>query len=174
MSDKTRPPGGVVGEPVPVTLLLGRSAQALVRLQHFTAYPTGFEFQVVAHYTSDEPIYDPLCGLAGKRSRPAESGRLSDEHLRLQLLMPSGARLDNFGPPLDAASLQSDYTTRLQAFDARADVGASVSASYWVQPLPNAGLLQFTCEWPRFGIPPRSETLDADLILEAARRCTAL
>ena len=41
-------------------------------------------------------------------------------------------------------------------------------------PLPPAGPLEFVCEWPAFGIAESRAGIDAQLILDAARRSVRL
>jgi hypothetical protein len=45
---------------------------------------------------------------------------------------------------------------------------------WWAWPLPPAGLVEFVCEWPVFGIPETRTAIDAGLILDAAGRSTPL
>jgi hypothetical protein len=46
--------------------------------------------------------------------------------------------------------------------------------SYWVRPLPPAGPVSFVCEWTGAGIPETRASLDAQLIVDAARNSVRL
>ena len=50
----------------------------------------------------------------------------------------------------------------------------SFVSRWWTWPLPPAGPLEFVCEWPAFGIAESRAGLDAQLILDAARRSIRL
>ena len=50
----------------------------------------------------------------------------------------------------------------------------SFVSRWWAWPLPPAGPLEFVCEWPAFGIAESRTGIDAQLILDAARRSVRL
>jgi hypothetical protein len=50
----------------------------------------------------------------------------------------------------------------------------SFSSRWWTWSLPPAGPLEFVCEWPAFGIAESRADIDAQLILDAARRSIRL
>ena len=50
----------------------------------------------------------------------------------------------------------------------------SFVSRWWTWPLPPAGALEFVCEWRAFGIPESRASIDARLILDAARRSIQL
>jgi hypothetical protein len=50
----------------------------------------------------------------------------------------------------------------------------SFVSRWWTWPLPPAGPLEFVCEWPAFGIAESRTGIDAQLILDAARRSVRL
>ena len=50
----------------------------------------------------------------------------------------------------------------------------SFVSRWWTWPLPPAGPLEFVCEWPAFGIAESRAGIDAQLILDAARRSVRL
>ena len=49
-----------------------------------------------------------------------------------------------------------------------------IASRWWAWPLPPAGPLEFVCEWPPFGIAESRTGIDAQLILDAARRSVRL
>src|SRR5207302_657061 len=63
-------PDDVLGEAVPINFVLARTPRAAVTVQHITAYPTGFEFDVVVAARIEGEIWDPMHGLGGFRGRP--------------------------------------------------------------------------------------------------------
>ncbi len=50
----------------------------------------------------------------------------------------------------------------------------SFVSRWWTWPLPPAGLLEFVYEWPPFGITESRAGIDAELVLDAARRSIRL
>jgi hypothetical protein len=50
----------------------------------------------------------------------------------------------------------------------------SMFSRWWAWPLPPSGPLGFVCEWPDFGIPETRTEIDAQLILDGARRSIRL
>jgi hypothetical protein len=50
----------------------------------------------------------------------------------------------------------------------------SFVSRWWTWPLPPAGPLEFVCEWPALGIAESRAGIDAQLILDAARRSIQL
>ena len=166
-------PENVLGEPVPLTLLLGRSEVAAVQLQHLTAYRTGFEFQIVAHYRTIVDTWDPMHGLAGLRRRPGATGdRLDDDHLRLRLRFSDGSEVDNLGPPMMPTAERPRGPLLRYLFGEGGGVMASIV--YWIWPLPPPGPLVVSCEWPQAAIPVTERQVDADLIRAASLRAIEL
>lgn len=165
------PPSHVLGEAIPLNLLMARSDTAAVQIRHMTAYPNGFEFELVAHFVETPGGWDPLKGLGGLRARPGDRRQpLSDEHLRVRILFADGSEANNFGPPLREPGTSGPF---LQPRDTRARASVA-QVIYWVSPLPPPGPLTFVFEWPEHGIPPTRHEIDALLISEAATRATEL
>ncbi len=166
------PPEDVLGEPVRVDFLLARSATAAVQVQHLTAYPSGFEFQVIAHFRSTGPVFDPMHGLAGLRGRHGDPlGDVPDDHLRLRVHFADGSEADNLGPPMQHPVRPG----RPILMPREGGAGPSrAHTTFWVWPLPPPGPLVFSYEWPAYGIPLTRHEIDAGLIREAAERTTPL
>jgi hypothetical protein len=151
---------------VPVdTLLLGRTDQVAVAVTGLSAFSAGFEIFLTA------------------RIRPSTDN--PDEHLR--------------GGPRDLAAARRSFRFGLQFSDGgkvaaspgrgRPDHDSepagpvlhpfaggggphSLISRWWTWPLPPAGSLEFVCEWPDFGISESRVGIDAQLVLDAARRST--
>ena len=161
--------GGVVG----LDLMLAHTQSAAVRVQHLVAFPTGFEFQVVAQFRTSVESWDHMRGLAGLRGKPGDApGLLSDEHLRLAVEFSDGRRATNEGPPIWFVDAEAQGPMLHPG-----DGGASalrVWTTYWAWPLPPPGPLTFVCAWPQFGIEPTRREVDSRLLLSAAAQAFEL
>ncbi|HEY0493099.1 MAG TPA: hypothetical protein VGD57_06500 [Candidatus Dormibacteraeota bacterium] len=167
-------PEHVLGEPVPITLLLARSLKAAIQIGHITAFPNGFEFRVVAHSRLEEQIWDPMHGLAGFRGRPGRrGGEMDDEILRFGIQYADGGKATNLGPPMIGPTDKKRKGPMLQ-HGGGSSGGPVAEQVYWAWPLPPKGTLAFVCEWPKYDIPLTRKEIDANLILEAASRATEL
>jgi hypothetical protein len=164
-------PEHILGEPVAAAFLLARSATAAVMVQHITAFPNGFEFQVVAHFVVAGDVWDPMHGLAGLHGRPGDRpGELSEEHLRLYVRFSDGSEANNLGPPVREPSGPGPF---LQ-FGRGSAGGAVAETTFWLWPLPPAGPITFACEWPKYHIPLTRHEFDGKLIHDAGQRATEL
>jgi hypothetical protein len=161
-------PENVMGVPIALDLLLARSAEAAVRVQHLIAFPTGFEFQVGAHFRPTGKTWDPMHGLAGLRAgRPGDAyGAVSDEHLRFGVLFADGRKATNVGPPMRYPREGSEGPM-LHPGNGGAG-GSMADITYWAWPLPPPGPLTFVCEWPKYGVPLTRREIDGALLREAA------
>jgi hypothetical protein len=155
-------------------MVLATSATAAVEIRNVVAFPTGWEFEVVAEYVVAGDVWDPMQGLAGLRGRPGDGeGQLPDEHLRLRVRFADQSEANNLGPPLrrpiDAAPFFQYGSGRC---DYQRAIGerARVETVVWVWPLPPPGPMLLLCEWPRYGIPLTRHEVDATLIRQAAQR----
>jgi hypothetical protein len=166
---------------VPGNFVVGRSSTAAVVVQHVTAYPMGFEFEVVARYQSSSDImdptggiWDPLHGLGGLRGRPGVSDEaLSSELILLSIEYSDGGRVSNLEPGHEARLPSRRDALVLHATSGGA--GNSIAYQlYWLRPLPPAGSVTFSCEWPKYGIPRSTHSLEAQMILDASARAVEL
>jgi hypothetical protein len=167
-------PEHIVGEMVPISFLLARSATAAVKIQHLTAYPNGFEFQLVAHYRPTGYLWDPMHGLHGLQGRRGQPyGVLTDEVLRFGIQFADGSKATNVGPPVGGPTEDTAQGPVLQAGSGSGG-GTFADTTFWVWPLPPPGPVAFVCEWPKFGIPLTRHEIDANLIREASARAIEL
>lgn len=155
-----------------MNFLLAQSETGAVQIQHLTAYPTGFEFQVIAYavVTEELAIWDPMFGLAGMRSRPgAGPGEPLEEQLYLSVVYSDGSRADNLatGSKRSPAS-KLLYTRRGSAERAEDGTLWTADAVLWISPLPPAGEVTFVCSWPKYAIMDAHHSIDARAILDAA------
>jgi hypothetical protein len=175
VTDPTRPPEHLLGAPTSISFVAATSAEAMVKVQHVTAYPTGFEFEVLALYRggwgtpSDPSLWDPMHGLAGVRGGPGQPAReLSDEHLLLRLEGDNGYSVDNGVWPRNQQLGQTPPSPMLVPFEGGATEGR-VRACYWVTPLPPPGRLALVCMWPKYKVPLTRHPIELNVILEASR-----
>jgi hypothetical protein len=138
---------------VPIgTLLFGRPGRAAVAITGVSAFSNGFEFEVTRLIRPDTPGWD---------QEPFAAHGAFEVSLRL-----SDGRTVSGGRP-------SGDTEPAEPFLRPAGGGATSHHSqqrWWAWPLPPSGPLEFVCRWPSMGISEASVSIDADLILEAARR----
>ena len=167
-------PDNVLGEPVPITVLMARSAKAAVQVGHITAYHNGFEFRVVAHCRLQAEIWDPMHGLAGLRGRPGQrGGEMDAEILRFGIRWSDGSKATNLGPPMVGPTDQEPKGPMLQ-HGGGSSGGSVAEQAYWSWPLPPPGGLAFVCEWPKWEVPLTEKEIDASLILDAANQAVEL
>jgi len=166
-------PEHVLGEPVPITILLARTPKAAIQVAHIAAFPNGFEFRVVAHCRLEAELWHPMHGLAGFRGRPGQRGGMGDEILRFGIEYADGAKATNLGPPMVGPTDKKQKGPMLQGGGGSSG-GRVAEQIYWAWPLPPPGKLAFVCEWPRYEIPLTRKEIDANLILDAAGRATEL
>jgi hypothetical protein len=143
----------------------GRSGQAAIALTGISAYTAGFEIFMAHRIRPGAP------GIAGDRM-PYAPGRMPAalRSLHLGLQFSDGSKVISgrlyFGPGPD-----SEPTGPILR---PLDDGDAQFSRWWAWPLPPGGPLEFVCEWPEFGIAETRAGIDAQLILDAARRSVQL
>ena len=151
---------------VPVdTLQFERSGQAAIAITGMSAYTAGFEIFVThlirpgALGTAEDRMPDP--------SPAGVPAALRSFHLGLQL--SDGSKVISgrlyFGPLPDSEPARPIL---------RPIGGDNQFSRWWAWPLPPDGPLEVVCEWPMFGIAETRVGIDAQLILDAARRSVQL
>ena len=150
-------PDDVLGEAVPINFVLARTPRAAVTVQHITAYPTGFEFDVVVAARIEGEIWDPMHGLGGFRGRPGQDG----------------SKATSLGPPMIGPQDKRPQGPILQ-HQGGGGGGTVMTQRFWAWPLPPPGPLAFVCEWPKYGVLLTRHEIDAALIREAATRAIEL
>jgi len=156
---------------VPLELVVARSAEAAVLASRVAAYPDGFELTLDSHVRPTVPrrrrqrwygsMWDP---------NVAPDDPVPDTLLRFGLAWPDGGRatnLDRWG-----RGWAHDATEPTHGLDEQGGGGSdsAYTQHYWCWPLPTEGELRVIVEWPAFGIPETSTTIDATLLAEAATR----
>jgi hypothetical protein len=161
------PPENVLGAAVPVRLLLARTSDVALAVQHFTAYPVGMEFEfVVARRHAPEDRFDHPIRAFPRYARRWPGSELPDDLLRFGVQLADGSKASNLpgkqapgGPALIEQSGGGGRIWRL---------------GYWLWPLPPPGLLAFVVEWPAEGISETRVETDAEPFRRAAAEAETL
>jgi hypothetical protein len=146
------------------TLQFGRFEQAAIAITGIAAYTAGFEIFMTHRIRP---------GARGntKDRMPDAPGRVPEalQSFHLGLQFSDGSRVISgrlyFGPLPD-----SEPTGPIL----RPIGGDTQFTRWWAWPLPPGGTLEAVCEWPGFGITETRVGIDAELILDAARRSVQL
>ena len=163
------PPEAEIPAIVPLsTLRFEQSEQAAVAITGLLAYSQGFEITVIRLIRPgvpgmDEDLPSPRDTLAGRR---ALADRLMDQHyFQISLRFADGQTIIS-------DRRRGDAETPGPILQRRGGGGTShfQQLRWWAWPLPPAGPLEFICQWPTYGITETRISIDAQLILDAARR----
>ena len=149
------------------TLQLGRTEQVAVAITGMSAYPAGFEILVTARIR-------PSAGdLANRPPDAPQDLAAIRRSFRFGMRLSDGSKvigqLGGRGPDRDSEPAGPILRTFMGGGGPR-----SFFSRWWAWPLPPAGPMEFVCEWPGFGIAETRAGLDAQLILDAARRSVQL
>ena len=151
---------------VPIdTLHFDRSEQAAIAIIGISAYTQGFEIFMARCLRPDGPGLDedPTPEMLRRRgadplSRPFFS-----------LLFSDGRKAVSDGP-----RGESEPAGPILRPHGGGGTSHSQFLRWWAWPLPPAGPLEFVCQWPMYGIAETRVGIDAQLILDAARRSVRL
>ncbi|WP_328850762.1 hypothetical protein OG994_21500 [Micromonospora globbae] len=164
-------PEAVLPARVPQEFLLAHTPDAAVAVTDLLAFPTGFQCTLAAVVRRERfgLAFDPTLQRELWRLREEP---LPDEFLRFGVQFPDGRVATNLTQvPFPQVALPAGPVLLPDSgsgSDRRYDMG------FWIWPLPPAGPVTFVCQWPIFGIPECRSTVDAQLILDAARRAVQL
>ena len=145
---------------VPInTLQFGRSEQAAAALTGIWAYTSGFEFFVTRLIRPSVPGFDAEV--------PDDRGamRRARESFQISLQLSDGSKVTSDTPHGD-----SEPTGPILVRRGGGGTSHYQHSRWWVWPLPPSGPLEFICQWPTLGTGEPRVGLDAQLILDAARR----
>jgi len=156
-------PSGTLPGVIPLELVLARNNVAAVYISRLAAYPSGFEVDVITLSHPDNDELDP--GMLPLRARR----RGSDGRLRFGVEFANGARATNIGGA-PGAEPGKEPTGPVLHGGGGGGGGGRWRQAYWVWPLPPPGPLAFVCEWLVAGIPVTRQEIDAQVVLDAARR----
>ena len=145
---------------VPInTLHFDRSEQAAVAITGISAYSNGFEFSVTRLIRPGAPGFDA----------ETPDGMLAHESFQISLQLSDGRKVISGRTHGDAEPTEPILRPR----------GGGGTSHYqlsrwWAWPLPPSGHLEFICQWPAIGTGETRVGIDAQLILDAARRSVQL
>ena len=138
---------------VPIsTLLLGQSDLGAIAITSMSAYTNGFGFVVTRLVRPGTPGWD---------QEPFTAQSLFEVSLRF-----SDGRTVSTGRPAGGAEPAGPFL-RMQGGGGSSHVN---QMRCWAWPLPPSGPLEFSCQWPAMGISEARASIEAELILDAARR----
>lgn len=138
---------------VPIkTLLFDRSDRAAIAITSMSAYTNGFEFVVTRLIRPGTPGWD---------QEPFAAHRSFEVSLQL-----SDGRTVSTGKPPGDAEPAAPFL-RMNGGGGSSHYNQS---RWWAWPLPPSGPLEFICQWPTLGISETRVSIEAELILGAARR----
>jgi hypothetical protein len=150
---------------VPVgSLLFERSEHAVMAITGISAYSSGFEFALTRLIRPGAPGWD-----GGVVQAAPEGWRGVDRAAEISLRLSDGTLVSSDEPRDDAAPTGPVLRSSGGGGTANRQV-----LRFWAWPLPPPGPLEFISQWPTFGIAETRVSIDAQLILDAARRSVRL
>jgi hypothetical protein len=159
-------PDNEVGTPVPVHLVLARTDRIALAVLNVVAFSTGFSFRLALRRRhAPDRIERRICD-------DFDDGVPSADVLRFGVQYADGRKATTLGQRFTE---RPDEARSLVLFrGSSSGNGRSYDSNWWVWPLPPRGPVAFVCEWAAESIPLTRREVDADLVLEAARRAEAL
>jgi hypothetical protein len=171
------PPDGELGLCVPLSLVIGRSENAVVALKHATAYSTGviFEFLAAARGLEEQDthrLFHEHHHFGGTEGPP-------DGFLRVGVELAGGSRVSNMGQDrrLGRPESEPEGPVFMHHGGGGGSAGAgrvTLNPGYWLWPLPPPGPLRVFVEWPAFDVSLSGVELDAGRLLDAATQSRRL
>jgi hypothetical protein len=163
-------PAGTLPGVVALELVLARTDTVAVCVSRIAAYPTGFSFEIVTLTDQRREDLDPLLFEHPRLQRMRSPGEIPPELMRFGVRFADGTKVTNTGGmPLRAGKPDGPVM-----IGGGGGGGGRWNQQQWVWPLPPAGPLLVVCEWPAADIPLTQTELDAQLILDAARRAQVI
>jgi hypothetical protein len=149
------------------TLVLGRTDQVAVAITGLSAFSNGIEIFVTARI---RPSADDLADHERGGPRDLAASRRS---FRFGAQFSDGGKVA--GSPGDGRADRDSEPTGPVLYPFAGGGGPYTFISrWWMWPLPPDGPMEFVCEWPAFDIAESRVGIDAQLILDAARRSIQL
>jgi hypothetical protein len=150
---------------VPIeTLQFGRSEHAAVAITGMSAYSQGFEIFVARRIRPGTPGLDEDLGPYAVRR-----GLTEPQPFQIGMQFSDGRQAVTGRPQADSEPAGPILRPRGGGGTAHSQL-----LRWWAWPLPPSGPLEFTCQWPTYGIDGTRVGIDAQLILDAARRSVRL
>jgi hypothetical protein len=159
------PPDNEIGEVVPISFVLARTAELVVAVRSVTAFSRGFTFGLAIRRQVAPKEHDPFGRM--HRGHPPDA-------LRFGVQFADGSKGTTYGHP--GRPPGSDDKPAGPILTQRGGSGGdrTYDMEMWVWPLPPPGPLAFVVEWPAEAIPLTRHEVDAQDILEASARVEQL
>lgn len=163
-------PQGTLPGVVAMELVLAQTETVAVCVSRLAAYPAEFEFDVVTMTAGDQPELDPMLFHHQHFGRTAGDG-IPPELLRLGIQFADGTKATNTGG--FHHHRQAPARPVMHAGGGGGG-GGHWRQLQWVWPLPPPGPMILACEWPAMNVPLTRHELDAQTILDAAKRAQVI
>jgi hypothetical protein len=169
------PPDQELGEPVPLSIVVGRSERAVVALREAVAYSTGTHLEFLA-FARGLPRRQANELFHLQHPMPDEDP--PPELLRIGVELADGARISNLGNPHHRNWNERPGGPVLVPHGGGGGSGVvgqvELRPAYWLWPLPPPGQLRVFVEWPALAVELTSVEIGAAPIIEAASRSQRL
>jgi hypothetical protein len=164
------PPQAELPATVPIgTLRFEQSEQAAVAITGISAYSQGFEISVTRLIRPGLPGLDEAFPRPGDTPAARRAFLTDRRSFQISLQLSDGRTVTSDGPRGDAEPPGPILQQRGGGGSAHFQ-----QSRWWAWPLPPAGPLQFICQWLPYGITETRVSIDAQLILDAARQSIQL
>ncbi len=161
---------------VALELVVARTETVAVCVRRLSAYPTGFELELVTMSSPDSDALDP--GLFGPGAMRPRFGRddqgIPEGMLRFGVQFADGSKATNTAMSAGPPDFEGEPACPVLRTHGGGGGGGGWRQTMWVWPLPSAGPLTIVVEWPAAAIPLTRHELDAQLILDAAKRAQVI
>jgi hypothetical protein len=150
-------------------LMLAHTGDVAVCIPLLSAYPAGFELELVVIARTD--VGERLIWALHPSHSRRPSSMTVEEIFRFAVLYADGRAATNLEQHLGLAPGAQGLTMTPSSSGSAPGNSGMV---YYVQPLPPPGPLTFICEWPAQGIAETRVEIDAQRILDASTRAVRL
>lgn len=164
-------PQGTLPGVVAMELVMAQTEKVAVCVSRLAAYPAGFEFDVVTMTAGDQPELDPMLFHHHQHFGRGGAEAIPPEMLRLGIQFADGSKATNTG---GVYHHQQPPEKPVMVPGGGGGGGGHWRQSQWVWPLPPPGPMILVCEWPAMNIPLTRHELDAQTILDAAKRAQVI
>lgn len=151
--------------------MIARTDAVAIALSGLWCYANGFEFGLEVLLREPDRYGRLFSRMHHPMLEPGEA--LPPEFLRVGITFANGTAATNL-PGTFARALPDPGRPLMFPSSGSGGGNRGYSSRFWVWPLPPPGPMTVVCEWPHFGVAETGVTLDAQLVLDAAARVTAL